>query len=204
MWRVFGTVRVACLSLHRGMFVDSALLRWCFPLICIDLKPLPAIVFSHPHCLLSSCPSSPLFPRQGNRGLEEDTQRRGWGGVGGSAVGECLSITDVLGPLICLQAREGDKKNNKKKFQGLWFKKLRWSCVNYMKVKPWDMLVVACMCLCVRDRVCSDPDNVATGEQKHLPAFDNTNRNISRILTSTKTCRSVKNIEVSELGLPSE
>lgn len=37
------------------------------------------------------------------------------GDGGGSAVGECLSITDVLGPLICLQAREGDKKNNNKK-----------------------------------------------------------------------------------------
>lgn len=74
---LFGTVCVACLSLHQG-----CLLAWCFcvgvfALIWIDLKSLPAIVVSHPHCLLSSRPSSPLFPHQGSQELREDAQEGG-------------------------------------------------------------------------------------------------------------------------------
>lgn len=55
-------------------------------LICIDLKSLPAIVVSRPHCLLSSRPSIPLVPHQGSQRLREDTQE------GGSAVSVYVTV----------------------------------------------------------------------------------------------------------------
>lgn len=62
--RCVGSVCVSCLSLQQGCLLACC---FCLALIYVDLKSLPAIVVTHPRCLPSSRPSSPLFPHQGSQ-----------------------------------------------------------------------------------------------------------------------------------------
>lgn len=112
-----------------GMFVESFLpCRWCFSFISINLKLLPAIVVSHPYCLLSSCQSSPFFLSKETGSLKRiHSVRGGGGGGGGIAVVVQVCVQARMSVFVWLRERSGaalgpDKRLmvNRRGISGFW------------------------------------------------------------------------------------